>query len=382
MDRAMELELIDELLQLKVSNAAFLDAAVARNPMRAYVSPERFDLEQKKLFRQMPNAAAHIAELPKAGSFVRKDIGGLSTLITRDKLGGVYAFLNVCRHRGTRLVDEDAGCKHRFSCPYHAWTYANTGELIGAPHFEEGFPGVDKADLSLQRLHCAERFGFVWVWTTDSPISDIDQWFDGMAPDLAGLGMAEMDIAAEDTVRRQANWKILVEGGIEAYHFRVVHRATIGPHFEDNLSSYRSFGPHMRAVLPRTSMTSLSEKGRDTWRLRDHANVLYTLFPSSQLLVMQDHIVWIRSEPISAGETKMRLVTLAPTTGPYAENKDAAHWKRNHEITMMTLDEDFEIGESIQAGHDSGANEHMLFGRFEGALGQFNRTVAHFIGDH
>ena len=113
--------------------------------------------------------------------------------------------------------------------------------------------------------------------------------------------------------------------------------------------------------------------------MRDHANVLYTLFPAAQFLVMQDHIVWIRSEPMSAGETKLRLATLAPTTGEGA--KEAEHWKSNHEITTVTLNEDFTIGESIQAGVASGANDQMLFGRFEGALGQFNRTVEAYVTD-
>lgn len=171
--------------------------------------------------------------------------------------------------------------------------------------------------------------------------------------------------------RRSSSGKIAVEGGLEAYHFRVAHRDTIGPHFEGNLSSYCCFGPHLRSILPRKSLAKLSDTSRQKWCLRDHANVLFTLFPSDQLLVMQDHIVWISQEPQAAGKTRLRLCTLVPRDA--AEDKE--HWSRNHRITMMTLDEDFEIGESIQAGIDSGANSNMLFGRFEGALNAFNRAV-------
>jgi phenylpropionate dioxygenase-like ring-hydroxylating dioxygenase large terminal subunit len=381
MDRGTELALIDELLTLKASKTAFLDDAISTNPIDHYLSEERFQLEQTKLFRRLPNAAAHASELPEPGSFVRRTVGGSPVLVTRDKTGAVNAFLNVCRHRGTRLVDEEHGCKHRFTCPYHAWTYASTGELIAAPHFKEGFPDIDMADLGLVSLNCQERYGFVWVWSSADDEIDLSAYFEALDHDLASLNIAEHAIAAESSETRAANWKILVEGGIEAYHFRIAHRSTIGPHFEDNLSSYRSFGPHMRAVLPRTSMKTLTEQARDSWRLRDHANVLYTLFPSSQLLVMQDHVVWIRSEPLSAGETALRLVTLAPSAGWDAEGKDAAHWKRNHQITSATLDEDFEIGASIQASIAAGANTEMIFGRFEGALGQFNRTIAVFLED-
>ena len=243
MDRQTELGLIDELLGLKASKSAFLDADIARNSVEHYMAGEQFDAERMKIFRPLPNAVAHVSELSEKGSFLSCDVAGLPVLLTRDQDGVANAFLNVCRHRGTRLVDEAAGCKRRFSCPYHAWTYSSSGELVGAPHFDEGFPDIDKKDLSLRRLHCEERFGLVWVWAAESEVTNIDRWFDGIAEDMDALGIADMAIAAEDTALHKANWKILVEGGIEAYHFRVAHRHTIGPHFEDNLSTYQMFWP-------------------------------------------------------------------------------------------------------------------------------------------
>ena len=375
MDRKTELDLIDELLALKSAKTAFLDEDVRHNPMDHYTSPVRFEHERERIFRTLPVAAAHSSEISGPGDFVRRDIAGSPAIITRDKNGQPHALFNVCRHRGARLVEDEKGCKHRFTCPYHAWTYANSGELLAAPHFAQGFPGLDKSDIGLARLPCAERFGFVWISPRQDAGLDLDFLLDGLGPDLEALKLDDMVIAAQETNVRQANWKILIEGGIEAYHFRVAHRHTIGPHFEDNLSSYRSFGPHLRSVLPRTSMSKLSETNREDWCLRDHANILYTLFPSSQLLVMQDHIVWIKTEPVSADATRVTLATLAPR----AQADETAHWHRNHVITSTTLAEDFVIGEGIQAGAPSGANRHVLFGRFEGALGTFNRTVEGYL---
>ena len=383
MDRKTELALIDELLSLKKANSAFLDENVAQYPVENYTSNERLELERQKLFRTLPTIAAHVSELSENGSFLTQSINGKSLLITRDKDGGIHAFLNACRHRGSQLVEEGSGCRNKFSCPYHAWTYSNSGELLAAPHFEEGFPGLDKSTLSLRRVNCEERFGFIWVWGQGESERDtnLGSYFDGLAEDLDGLGISAMKIAAATVTRHKVNWKILVEGGIEAYHFRVAHRRTIGPHFEDNLSTYRCFGSHMRSVLPRKSMASLAGEARETWRLRDHANVLYTLFPANQLLVMQDHIMWIRLEPIAAGETEIRLATLAPISGADAAGKDDEHWKRNHDITTTTLDEDFAIGVGIQSNAMSGAMSQVLFGRFEGALDQLNRTIEGHLFD-
>lgn len=77
--------------------------------------------------------------------------------------------------------------------------------------------------------------------------------------DFRWLGLADHRIAAEETIEIGANWKILMEGGLESYHFRVAHRDTIGPYFADNLLSYQVFGPHLRSVLPRVSMPDLRQ---------------------------------------------------------------------------------------------------------------------------
>ena len=127
----------------------------------------------------------------------------------------------------------------------------------------------------------------------------------------------------------------------------------------------------MRSVLMRSSMHVLRDQPTDQWRLRDHANIIYTFFPTTQLLVQKDHVVWINSRPVSAGQTELRLATLAPKS----RLTEVAYWEKNHKITSTTLNEDFVIGESIQNGFASGANDVITFGRFEGALPEFNRTI-------
>ena len=78
--------------------------------------------------------------------------------------------------------------------------------------------------------------------------------------------------------------------------------------------------------------------------------------------------------PIDAETTAVRISTLAPNDR-LASEEERLHWERNHEITCTTLTEDFDIGESVQAGLKSGANEHLTFGRFEGALAAFNTQI-------
>ena len=282
--------------------------------------------------------------------------------------------MNVCRHRGTRLVDAHQGCRHRFACPYHAWTWNSRGELVNIPHEQQGFPDVDRSDLGLRRLGCREAHGWVWVQADSDEAPDVDASLAGLAEDFAWFESADHQVLHTNENVCAANWKLLVEGGIEAYHFRVTHRKTIAPYFFDNLSSYVSFGPHMRSVLAKRSLAELREQPVESWRLRDHAQVLFSIFPTTQLLVQADHFAWVQLEPLTASSTRIRLATLVPKDRVESE-ADLAHWAKNHEITLRTLTEDFDIAERIQSGLESGANEHLTFGRFEGALAVFNRSV-------
>ena len=371
MERETEIGLIEELLGLREAKSHYLDDEIEFNSVDQYQSEAIFQRERDQMFARLPAVAAHVSELPNPGDFVKREIAGRSILVTRDAHGEVRAFLNICRHRGTQLVDDESGCKHRFTCPYHAWSYANTGELVSVPHMDTGFPDLDKAQYSLKSLQCEERFGFIWVIATPDVSFDFDAYYAPIAAEAEGLDLANMAIAHEEKKVHNSNWKILVEGGIESYHFKVAHRKTIGPYFEDNLSSYQMLGDHMRSVLMRSSMHVLRDQPTDQWRLRDHANIIYTFFPTTQLLVQKDHVVWINSRPVSAGQTELRLATLAPKSRLGEE----AYWEKNHQITSTTLNEDFVIGESIQNGFASGANDVITFGRFEGALPEFNRTI-------
>ncbi|NIO38784.1 MAG: ring-hydroxylating oxygenase subunit alpha, partial [Burkholderiales bacterium] len=100
----------------------------------------------------------------------------------------------------------------------------------------------------------------------------------------------------------------------------------------------------------------------------------YTIFPATQIVVVQDHIEAIQYEPLSAASTNVRFLMLAPQDRLVRED-DLAHWANNQQMTCNTLDEDFSIGENIQAGLKTGANEALTFGRFEGALAAFNENV-------
>ena len=373
MERATQIELIRELLDLHDRRSPFLDEHWEKPDPERYQSGEFFARERDGIFLALPQIASHASELPGPGAFLTLEMSGRPLLLTRDEEGVARAFYNVCRHRGAQLVADVSGCRQRFSCPYHAWTWSNAGKLIGVPHEKAGFPDLDRDEHGLQALPCEEYAGWIWVSFAARDSIDVQSHLGDLAPDIVAMD-AETHVVFDTTSRDiEANWKLLVEGGVESYHFRVAHKDTIAGLFLDNLSSYRCFGPHMRSVLPRSSLSELRDKPEESWNIGEHANVLYSLFPGSQFLVQEDHFVWIQGIPMGPNRTRMRLSTMIPREANTPERQ--GYWRRNHRLTTTTLEEDFDLGEGIQRGLGSGANAHLNFGRFEGALVQFNRIV-------
>lgn len=380
MERQTEVDLIREVIGLAEKNATHMDTDVTHSPISRYSSPERFEREMAMIFRRKPVVAAHGAELAGENAFIARDFLGLPLLLTRDTTGIVHAFLNVCRHRGAKIERETAGCKRVFMCPYHAWSWSNQGDLRAVPHERAGFPDLPRAERGLRRLPCVEAHGFIWIIanpeTADMP--NIEDWLAGLRPDFEWLGLTDHRIAVIETLDVNANWKVLFEGGLEAYHFRVAHKNTIGPYFPDNLFTYRQFGPHLRAVLPRNAMPDLRSVPEEEWQLRNDANLVYTVLPNTQMLVQQDHFMWFHYEPISVSKTRFRMATVIPKSAPETEEMEA-HWQKNHRISVTALKEDFELGEEIQSGFASRGNPSHLFGRIEGALHRFNLAVEEMI---
>ncbi len=376
MNPDLQNELLRELVDLQAAKQPFLDETWLKVGMEKYFDPEHFARERASLFRAQPRIALHSSELPEAGAYQTLEMAGRPMLVVRGDDQQVRAFYNVCRHRGAQLVGEDHGCNRRFSCPYHAWTWNNQGELVGVPHQQTGFPDLDRATLGLRQVPCQEYGG--WIWLAQEGELDVAAHLGPLADEVAALGGQDMTVFQTDSWEFDANWKLIVEGGLEAYHFRVAHRDTIAPLFLDNLSSYRSFGRHIRSVLPRSNLDELRTLNEAAWSLGDYANVIYTIFPTTQFLVQSDHIAWIQLEPLAADRTRLRLSTVVPAA---MREERCSYWQRNHDLTVRTLKEDFAIGEGIQRGFATGANEQLNYGRFEGALARFNAAVSSALQD-
>lgn len=375
MTRDEELELIAECLQLVRDRQPFICADETLVPVAKYLDPERFRAELG-LFRQSMNIVGHVSEVPHPGDFITRDLAGTPAIIVRQSDSSLKAFVNVCRHRGARVELRTTGHCRRFVCPYHAWTYDTDGSLALVRH-AEGFPGLDVQGTSLVELRCIQAGGLVWVCPDPSANgSDLDASSQTIIGDLDWLGSpASCVFAKEDKVWR-ANWKLIVDGGLESYHFKIAHRSSIASFFADNISTYRFFGDHIRSVLPRLSIVELLQRPESEWNIREHSHLLYSIAPNASVLVQERHLDLILADPVSIDETRVQILSLAPAPPVDGRSeKERAFLDANHAFTKQTLHEDFALAEHIQAGMASGANEHFRFARFEGALSEWHRRL-------
>jgi phenylpropionate dioxygenase-like ring-hydroxylating dioxygenase large terminal subunit len=313
---------------------------------------------------------AHASQLAEPGDFVTS-AGSAPLLIVRDEERRLRGYLNVCRHRGTQLVDAPCGHKKAFVCPYHAWTYALDGSLTRISH-EEGFAGIDKAERGLRQIALAERFGFVWALPA-SDVSVDDYLGANLCDDFEALGLSHHVPYAPVTFDKQLNWKLGIDIFLEGYHVHYAHRRTIAPMFFDNVNLFDRFAPHIRVVLPKKSITGLRELQHEAWELRPHANVLYMIFPNSLILVQPDHASLFQIYPRGLDRCVIEACTLLPEAP--TSDKAKRYWQANIDVLHGAIAEDFALGESIQRGLHSGANQDVLFGRYEQSLAWYHEEI-------
>lgn len=362
-----------------------VDAIAGRSPQRGdpstqpvshYLDPDRLAQEQA-LLKTLPMPVAPVDQLARAGDWFSTRVHGVPVLLTRDASGGLNAFINVCRHRGAVVAPEEAAGqgKTRFVCPYHSWTYDAGGGCVGRPH-EADFPHVPREAAGLVALPVAERLGMAWVIATPSNEMagfDWDAYFGPIGDEVAALGY---DGTAFSPERRRfvqpSNWKLVLEGNLESYHFQYAHQKTVAPIFHDNMVVHEHAGDHHKIVLPKRTLAGAPET-IDMDLVGRHTHIIYFFFPCAFMLWEGDHIDLFTVSPTDVDHCDVRGWMLVPER---FRHRSAAHWQKNDFLFWETLDEDFELAASIQSGLRSGANDHFQFGRNEFACALFNESLA------
>jgi Rieske 2Fe-2S family protein len=197
----------------------YLDRGLAL-PRKFYTDGDLYALELQAVFGRQWLYAGHVSQVPNAGDYLKLDIGDESAIVVRDRDGEIHALLNVCRHRGARLVDEPCGKLRRLVCPYHQWSYRHDGTLAGAPRMPESF---DKSQFPLKRVHSAIWNGLIFVNFSAEPEDSLPNLLGDSSQLMEPFDIASAKIAHTETYEVAANWKLVWENSQECYHCNANH---------------------------------------------------------------------------------------------------------------------------------------------------------------
>lgn len=306
-------------------------------------------------------------EIPDPGDFVTPDVAGESVVVIRQLDGSVRAMLNVCRHRGARILLEERGsCPRRLRCPYHSWSYGLDGGLLGAPNLRDAV-GPERDTLGLQQVPVVEAHGCLWV-TLEAHPPDFDAAVTAQLRERLGSDEALARWELERLVSgRQirydvaANWKLIVENFMECYHCSSIHPELVAaiPEFRGGVASQALEVGHGSALSDEAAGFTIDGRAGlprlpELTETQQRAYYAITLFPNAFVNLFDDHVVLHRFTPLAADRTEVICDWLfAPEA--LAEHPDL-------EPTVDLFDrvnrQDFEACERCQLGARSRVYAH------------------------
>lgn len=357
-------------------------ATSAGLPNAAYTESAYLEVERRRVMAPAWIGVAIADDLPQPGTVFPSRAAGQPLLVTRDADGELHVFHNVCRHRGTRLVDEPGRCQN-IVCPYHAWTYALDGRLLKTPHFE-GFgahgPGaVDTAAYGLVPMRSAVWNRIVFVnLSGDAP--PFEQWIARLNERWSPFDLGLLRYGHEAWHELDVNWKLITENFLESYHLPTVHRGlnqySALEHHHLILEGESFFGQQSANYVPADGAAGALPRFPGLSDRQARTAEYLCLFPTVWLSCTADHFRVTFVEPISVACTRLRWVFFF-----VGEAAVAAHFANTRQAlvdrVLSVFDEDVAILDRLQAGRSSSGFDGGRFSAFhEPTSHRFQRMIA------
>lgn len=283
-------------------------------PREAFTSPAVFERETGRVLRREWLCIGRTDQVPNPGDYVTLDLLGEKLVVTRDKSDQIRVLSRVCPHRGAEVV-RGRGNAPSLRCPYHSWTFALDGALLGAPMMDRA-KDFDRAACALSSVRCEIWQG--WIFVNFDPAADaLGPRLETLDEKLAGFRMADM-VATEPLVFDSPfNWKILVDNFMEAYHHIAIHRDTLEPLFPAKLSHVPDTdGPYSLLVMPTTEgpapeIGELPTHGAlEPWQ--EESLLAAVVFPFHLFAPSAATLTWYQLVPASHDRFELRIHPCAP----------------------------------------------------------------------
>jgi Rieske 2Fe-2S family protein len=354
-------------------------------PRRYFLDPAVLAEEMERVFTRQWLCVDREEKIAERGDYFVLELAGESIIILRDQGGVVRAFYNVCRHRGSRICEEHQGqFSETIQCPYHAWTYALDGRLIGAPATND-LEGFRKQDWPLNPVAVALWEGFIFVNLAQDP-PPFDKSHAPLIGRFGRFNMPQLKLGRTVEYDIKANWKLIVQNYSECYHCPLVHPTltkrtppTLG---ENDLSEGPFLGGYMILADDASSMT-LSGRAcglpvDPALPAEDHTRVYYySIMPNMLLSLHPDYVMFHVLWPVAVDRTRVVCHWLF---NPDSLQNPDFNIDDGVKFWDMTNREDWHVCELSQAGITSRAYKPGPYSRRETISAAFDRAYIQAMG--
>jgi phenylpropionate dioxygenase-like ring-hydroxylating dioxygenase large terminal subunit len=352
-------------------------------PAWIYHDAEFFAREKEAIFRNSWQLVCHLSDVPAAGDFHTFEIFGESVVVVRADNGSVRAFHNVCRHRAARLLDGPRGhCGGRITCPYHAWSYALDGRLVGVSR--EAFKGLDMSRHGLAQVEHEVYMGFIFVRFAPG-LPSVREMCAPYAHELAAYRLEELVPFGRITMRqRSVNWKNVADNFSDGLHIPVAHPGLTRLFGRGYGIEARPWVDKMYGTLRDTPSSNWSE--RLYQQLLPKVDYLpperqrlwayFKLWPNVAFDIYPDQVDFMQFLPVSPTETMVREIAYVhPDSRREMRAARYLNWRINRRVSL----EDKVLIERVQAGMASSSYSAGPLGEGEVCLKSFARHLRKLI---
>jgi glycine betaine catabolism A len=348
-------------------------------PARYYTDPEYFKEEFERFFFHLWIHAGRADQIREPGEYFVRNVGGESVVVTRSASGGLTAFYNVCRHRGTRLCQGEEGrFQGSIQCPYHAWTYDLDGRLIGAPHMEE-VPHFRREDYPLNRVHVDTWDGHIFLNFSKDP-QPLRAQLASLPDKFRPWHMEELRLGGRLHYHIKANWKLILQNYSECLHCPLIHpvlnklshylsgeNEPLHPSYmggvmdlSDGVKTMTLDGQCSREFLPGIS----PEDSRRVYYYAIFPNMLLTLHPD----YMMTHTLWPRACDLTENVCEFYFHPVEMAKPGFSAQDALEFWD-------LTNKQDWLVSELSQQGISSRAYRPGPYSNREDLLYAFDRMI-------
>jgi carnitine monooxygenase subunit len=346
-------------------------------PGWVYHDPEYFQVEMARLIRPAWQIVCHASEIARPGEWRTLDYLRESVLVIRGGDGEIRAFANVCRHRGSRLVDGTDGCARRLTCPYHAWTYADDGRLVGVPHRTD-YPGLDPDSLGLLPIELEQWRGFLFV-RLDRGGPGVAEMMAPYEAEVAPFRFEALQALGRITMRpRDVNWKNVADNYSDGLHIEIAHPGL-------TRLFGRSYGidagehvDRMWGDLQERPSSNLSERAYQAFLPEEAGRrwLYLKLWPNVAFDIYPDQVDFMHFVPVSATKTMIREISyVLPDDRREMKAARYLNWRINRRVNA----EDTELIRRVQQGMESSFCRPGPLGESEVCLRSFARKLRRLI---